>query len=313
MKLDVYFEKDNGLHFNPIPIYEGYFEYLKSKYTDIQFNFYNSWELRTPENYKGPSCIHSSLFMRIVNPDNGKFLIISYWDVARNLFNPKNEYYVANEKLIAFYTSIGINADRDFAYELCSPPIKYIPISLCLAKSTDDELIENTRNLNIQREFKRKPRFRGSCYAFRNFLKEDPRFEIFNIYNKEERLEKEEYFAEMFSSKINISLNGIGESCFRDIEILGLGCTLLRPKLSVEFHNKLIPNYHYASVEVKDQTNFNDLADAIYAKYDWLSRNPDIADSIAENGRNWYLKNGSTIKNIEILKETIKIENLWTQ
>jgi hypothetical protein len=64
---------------------------------------------------------------------------------------------------------------------------------------------------------------------------------------------------------------------------------------------------------VKDQTDFCDLADAIYSKYDWLLRNPDIADSIAENGRNWYLRNGSTIKNIETLKQVVKIENLWMQ
>lgn len=313
MKLDVYFEKDNGLHFNPIPIYEGFFEHLKTTYPEIQFNFYNSAELRTPENYGGPSSIYSSLFMRIVNPSNEKFIVISYWDVARNLFDKKSQYYIANEKLVGFYTSIGINSDKDYAYELCTPRIKYIPISLCLQRSSDDTFIEAARSSGVQREYRQKPRFRGSCYGFRDFLRTDPRYEIFNIYDLNHRLEKEEYFKEMFSSKINISLNGIGESCFRDIEILGLGSTLLRPKLTVDFHDRLIPNYHYASVEVQDQTNFCDLADAIYSKYDWLLRNPDVAESIAENGRNWYLKNGSTIKNIETLKQVVKIENLWTE
>lgn len=313
MKLDVYFEKDNGLHFNPIPIYEGFFEYLKRKYLDIEFSFHNSKELRTPENYGGPSSVLGSLFMRIVNPDNGKFLLISYWDVARNFFNVKHQDYLADEKLVEFYTSIGIHSDRDFAYEACSPPIKYIPISLCLQKSTDDDLIEQIINSNIKREYKQKPRFRGACYAFRKYLVDDPRFEIFNIYEQDKTLEKEDYLKEMFSSKINISLNGIGESCFRDIEILGLGSALLRPKLTVKFKEQLIPNYHYASVEVKDQTNFSDLADALSEKYNWLLRNPDIAEAIAENGRQWYLRNGTTAKNIEALVDLVKIEKLWIQ
>lgn len=311
MKLDVYFEKHNGLNWNPIPIYEGFFEHLKSAHPEIEFTFYDSAALRTPENYGGPSSVLGSLFMRICNPKNGKFLLISYWDVARNFFNPKHQDYLADDKLVEFYTSIGIHSDRDYAYELCSPAIKYTPISLCLQKATDETLIEEIRKLNLTREAKRKPKFRGACYAFRKYLMDDPRFEIFNIYEEGKKLEKEDYLKEMISSKINISLNGIGESCFRDIEILGLGCTLLRPKLTVRFKEELIPNYHYASVEIADQTNFFELADALIEKYDWLLRNPEIADAIAENGRQWYLRNGSNIKNIEVLKNTVKIEKLW--
>ena len=171
---------------------------------------------------------------------------------------------------------------------------------------------QQIRNLNLEREARQKPRFRGACYAFRRYLIDDPRFEVFNIYEQGQKLEKEDYLKEMFSSKINISFNGIGESCFRDIETLGLGCTLLRPKLAVKFKEELIPNYHYASVEVADQTNFADLADALIEKYNWLLRNPDISESIAENGRQWYLRNGSTAKNIEVLSSVVKIEKLWT-
>ena len=312
MKLDVYFEKDNGLHYNPIPIYEGFFASLQQDYPSITFEFHNSADLRTSENYDGPSSVFGSLFMRIVNPENGKFLLISYWDVARNFFDKKNKNYLEKEKLVGFYTSIGIHSDRDFAYELCSPPIKYIPISLCLQKSTDDELIEKIQTSGIERNTKQKPRFRGACYGFREYLSEDPRFEIFNIYHADKKLEKEDYLKEIFSSKINLSLNGIGESCFRDIEILGLGSTLLRPKLNVQFRDTLIPNYHYASVEVADQTNFFDLADALAEKYDWLLRNPEISEAIAENGRQWYLRNGKTIQNIETLKKAVKLKNLWT-
>lgn len=312
MKLDIYFEKNNGLNWNPIPIYEGFFEYLKSTYPNIHFTFYDNVSLRTPENYGGPSSVLGSLFMRIVNPENKKFLLISYWDVARNFFNKKHQDYLADEKLIEFYTSIGIHSDRDYAYELSSPALKYTPISLCLQKSTDDDLIEKIINSKIPKVAKQKPRFRGACYAFRKYLMDDPRFEMFNIYEEGNKLEKEDYLKEMAASKINISLNGIGESCFRDIEILGLGCTLLRPKLTVKFKDNLIPNYHYASVEVADQTNFFDLANAFMEKYDWLLRNPEAAEAIAENGRKWYLQNGTTAKNIETLSNTVKIEKLWT-
>ena len=105
----------------------------------------------------------------------------------------------------------------------------------------------------------------------------------------------------------------MGESCLRDIEILGLGCTLLRPKLSVRFRTELIPDYHYASVEVPDQGDFETLAEAFHQKYQWLCKNQEVTKAIASNGRKWYLENGTTPKNEEIIFKSIKLEKLWNQ
>ena len=89
-----------------------------------------------------------------------------------------------------------------------------------------------------------------------------------------------------------------------------MGNVLLRPKLSVKFHNDLIPEYHYASVEVDDQSDFKNLSDAFIEKYNKIKKDKDYLEFISSNGKKWYLENGSTNKNSEIVSNLMNLEKL---
>ena len=110
------------------------------------------------------------------------------------------------------------------------------------------------------------------------------------------------------NNKICLSLNGAGEICNRDIEVLSARSALLRPKLNLQFHNELIPDYHYISFEMdKDPIVLNKI---ILDRYNEVKDDIEFLRYISENGYQWYLENGTIESNVRILKEIIKINKL---
>ena len=118
----------------------------------------------------------------------------------------------------------------------------------------------------------------------------------------------ETYFNYLTNNKICLSLNGAGEICNRDMEILSSRSVLLRPNLTLEFHNKLIPNYHYVSFEYSNDPYKQ--SQIIIDKFNEIKDNNNLLSFISENGYNWYLENGTVNSNIEILKKIININKL---
>ena len=57
------------------------------------------------------------------------------------------------------------------------------------------------------------------------------------------------YFNELINHKIALSVDGRGEFCYRDIEYMAMGVPFIRFKFNSEMDPKLIPNYHYISVD----------------------------------------------------------------
>ena len=206
------------------------------------------------------------------------------------------------------FTSIGIQKNDDEKYEYCDPPIQYTPISY---SHTLIEIENEIKKLNYRKIIKtipNIPKFRGFCYAFRTYLLNDKRFEVINTTDN--RLCEKDYLAEINSHRVNISFNGVGETSHRDIDILGLGNVLLRAKMITNFHNPLIPEYHYASVDIPDHSKFKDVADAFLEKYNQIKNNKDYLNFIAANGRRWYLENGTAEKNAEIIFNKINLDKL---
>ena len=68
-----------------------------------------------------------------------------------------------------------------------------------------------------------------------------------------------------FPYKICLSLNGAGEICNRDMEILASGSILFRPELNQKFHEELIPDYHYVTFDIHADANTQ--ADIIIYKF----------------------------------------------
>jgi len=312
MTLDVYFREDDHIHWNPVPIYKHFFYYLVCQYPDIHFNHINS--AFAPEKKPGsaPCERFSHWYMEIRNPENKKFLLISYWDKARNIFEKESDYAGFDiENLVELFTSTGIHGKNDETYDLCDPPLNYTPISFCHLLPKCDQIIKNIKIDDSKKNISEKLKFRGFFYSFREHLSKDPRFEI--IDSRYNRLHIEEYLKELNESYINLSLSAKGEISNREIDILGLGNVLIRPKLRVKFHNELIPDYHYVSVDVPDFSDYETLANATFDRFEKIKSDKDYLNFISSNGHRWYLENGPSYKNFEILTKTVNINKLWKQ
>lgn len=308
MKFLVYFQKDNGYGWNPSVIFEGILDNLIKKYPQHKFEFIDSLALKDPNTYGGPCNQYSNMFFRVQNKENNKYFLVSYWDIVRNIFEKECNSGFITENLVELFTSIGIQKDEMGKYEPCDPPIKYTPISFSHTLVRAESTISELNKKNILKVIPEIPRFRGFCMGFRKHLLSDKRFDI--IDTREDRLSIEDYLSEINNHKINLSFNGVGEVSHRDIDILALGNVLLRPKLSVKFHNDLIPEYHYASVEVDDQSDFKTLSDAFIEKYNKIRKDKYYLEFISSNGKKWYLENGSTNKNSEIVSNLMNLEKL---
>ena len=311
MKFKVYFEKDDGYGWNPLVIFQGILDNLIKKYPEHDFEFLDCLSLRDLKTYGGPSNQYSSLFFRIENKENNKYFLVSYWDIIQDIYDKNANTGFIVENLVELFTSIGVQ-DKSYEsinrYKPCDPPIVYTPISFSHTLISAEPTIQELNSKNVTKFIPEIPKFRGFCMGIRTYLLKDKRFNI--IDTREEKLSIEDYLAEINNHKINLSFNGIGEVSHRDIDILGLGNVLLRSKLSVKFHNDLIPEYHYASVDVPDQSDFKTLSEAFLEKYHKIKKDKDYLEFISSNGKKWYAENGTANKNSEIISSVIDLSKL---
>jgi hypothetical protein len=227
--------------------------------------------------------------MTITNLDTKKYLIISYWDRPIEMTWEGNGW--DTQYRVELISSSGSNPKMNFT------PYSYLPYSIVF-----DELSKNSKK--IEDKEKNELEFRGFLYNERLSLSK-----IGDIKISDKKIFPfETYFDDLTNNKICLSLNGAGEICNRDIEILSARSALLRPELKLQFHNKLIPNYHYISFEMNNDPVI--LNKIILDRYNEVKDDVEFLKYISENGYQWYLENGTIDSNVKILKEIIDINKL---
>jgi hypothetical protein len=68
------------------------------------------------------------------------------------------------------------------------------------------------------------------------------------------------YFNELTKYKVGLSVPGLGELCYRDIEYMAIGIPMMRFEYITQLNPSLIPNYHYISIpriDLDEDKNFN--------------------------------------------------------
>jgi hypothetical protein len=251
----------------------------------IECSYVNSSEFHNGN----PSGIYSAQIMTITNLDTKKYLIVSYWDRAIELTWEWNGWEPQN--MVELISSSGVKPEMNFT------PFSYLPYS------TIFEILSKTSK-KIEEKSYNELEFRGFLYNERLSLSKIGDIRIID----KKIFPVERYFDELTNNKVCLSLNGAGEICNRDIEVLSARSALLRPKLNLQFHNKLIPDYHYISFEMdNDPIVLNKI---ILDRYNEVKDDTEFLRYISENGYQWYLENGTIESNVRILKEIIKIDKL---
>jgi hypothetical protein len=182
------------------------------------------------------------------------------------------------------------------------------------------ENIKNFREENYK-SLKTELLWRGSTYENHPNIKYRNVRNILNILEEKHSneiiinkfpIEFNSYINEAVQHRIVFGLGGgggvnCGDICFRDIEMFGIGVPVLRPTYQIEFYNKLIPDYHYISIDIDIDENYKYIsneknAKIIYDKYKHVIDNRDFLNFISLNAKQWYSNNCSINSSVIILK-----------
>jgi len=281
-KLTFYFQPSFS-GWMPTSIFQGLYDYYESIYGNRVQSDNNSIQYN-----HNAGCKTGPHHLIIENPNTKKYIVVSYWDMVYELLNDHNGW--DNKNCLGIYSSVNSKIFDQIT------PSSYCCYNIAIEREIDltDKQILNKPNNELL--------FRGYLHGHRFFLK--------NLsFMTDKRIPFNEYVQEIYSHKIGLSLNGAAEICNRDMEILGVGSVLLRPKLEqTEFHNDLIPDTHYVSFDLVEDSKLQE--EIILEKYNQILKDKEYMLYIAKNGLDWYNKNGSRAANIEILTKIIKIKEL---
>jgi hypothetical protein len=274
----------------------------RESYPNIEFNAINSSKLNEKGEIgikcHGPTNKFSHFYLIIENPDNKKYFVVSYWDKLRGM---DEGTHWDMENMVELFAAAGIQ-DNEIDFKP-SPHIKYTPISfMSLFKETETRIEEVYKNPKTTPD---RLYFKGGCYDFREYMYNDGRIEMDNT-----RVFPAEFIDIIAKNSINVDINGAAEISCRTIDIIGLQSALIRPKLSIKFHNELIPDYHYAALKCDDLGNWKEVADAYIERFEDLKKDPDLVQFLSKNGRKWYEENATINAHANILKKLINFEKL---
>ncbi|MDY6935432.1 MAG: hypothetical protein SVZ03_14550 [Spirochaetota bacterium] len=123
-----------------------------------------------------------------------------------------------------------------------------------------------------------------------------------------ERIEFEEYLKECSQHRIMLSLPGMADICHRDIEGFANGTCVLRPKVQIEFHNRLIPDHHYINIDIDiNKATPIEFADKIEQRYNEVKDDHEYLDWVARNAMQWYDENVSLQNILGLTKQLLDL------
>ena len=297
MIINCYYQSQEGFYKNwTVPnIFKGVVKLLRQTYPEHTFKFINSID----KNY----IKFKYNVMVIENDKNKKYIALWYADEMTT---------VDKKNLVQIIGSIG-GHDATLKFNKC--PIEYTPGSFTTCGVISEKSIEKHYSKPIHKK-NNNLWFKGFCYGFREFLLNDKRFDIVPVHSHAASHNYDDYIKEVSNNRIALSLNGQGEVCHRDIEYFGVGTVNIRPILTTQFHNKLIPGIHYIGIKHDDIKNkdinlyHSILKERIFNTYNDVKNNLPLLTSISDNARKWYLENGTIEKNIKILIKLIDLKKL---
>jgi hypothetical protein len=269
---------------------------LKNQYKDIEIEPINTWHL---SNGKCSHDKYHTAWFIIENPENKKYIAI-------NLQCDKVEATLMwdLENCIQLLTAAGVHSS-DCTYTT-STKISYTPATFTTWYKSAYSLIDEIYKRNVPKKIPDKLFFIGGSYLFREWLYlNDDRF-----YMRPDKISRDLFIEELGNSSINIDINGVAEVSCRTLDIMGMGSALIRPKLGIQYHNPLIPDYHYAQVYCDNLSDYNKLADAYISRFEDLKKDRDLVQFLSENGRRWYEENATIEAYIKIYTKLMNLYDL---
>lgn len=236
--------------------------------------------------------------MAIRNTQTNKHIVISYLDCP-DIPHPHDFLFDSN--LVRFYGCANVLTVRKHT----SAPITGVSywINNYIWHERD---VDEVKSMKIERT-ENQMLFTGSLYLFREYLsqQQSDKFLVKPYVDSNFK----DYLIRTAKHKVALNLDGAAEINTRDIEYLGIGVPMLRPRIvNCVFHNPLLPWVHYIPFE--RHSDFKLMMGNMIETYDMIINRNDLLQTIANNGYEWYKKNGTVLKNIGILLSVLDLDEL---
>jgi hypothetical protein len=313
---------DHGKYY-PTSFFQKLYDTLLTQYPDYEFIIDNSPDY---ENH-GQGSVYSCLNFSIINPDN-KYILVSFFDNWRYHFMKHIGWQP--ELMTQFLYPGGFNyaeyfyfkhLERDNTDILCPSNINkiyqsfYYPTYNVSDEAYVSELYES-RNIRTAIP---ELYFHGCLWDFRQTMMDgldDSSIYVSDKHGK--NLDYNLYLNYMSHYRCALSLPGGTEICNRDIECFSIGVPVIRPTLSINFEDPLIPNYHYISCYdnckywdgYPSYLSYKDFQESLKDCWSRVKNNLEYLEFVANNARQWYLRNCTIDNNIKYIISKIDLETL---
>jgi hypothetical protein len=317
-------------HFRDIEgYYVSYFFKLLRKNLEIKYPEYEFQNILDPkyENF-GYGGIHSCMSMSIINPESGKYIVISFFDnwkyhFMRHIGWEPNKmvkfFYPGGFNYIDYYNWMSSQKDNPDIVKLEN--IEQVYCSFFYGPMDhrfQDEITELYMNRN-SKETIPKMFFKGWLWDFREKMLVNIKDE--SIEWKEKREQQSpylKYLQELSVYRTALSLPGGTEVCNRDIECFAAGIPVLRPFLNINYPEPLIPNYHYISCYTDCKywdgnpiyLSYEDFSKSVEYYWSIVKDNYEYLDFVSKNARKWYVDNCTIQNNVDYVLNQITMGDL---
>lgn len=308
--------------------------FFQTLYNKIQLRFPEySFDIQNDSSYEdnGYGSIYSCMHLSILNPDNQKYVVISFFDNWRYLFM-KHLGWSPQLMTQMFYCG-GFNYLEYFYWKNTEYHNKdvYLPEDITTKYNsffygpynTNYEHIEKDiyNNYDIENSLSQLY-FRGYLWDFRSEMIKDISEQDILIIDKNainSNLNYREYLKDLTKYRAALSLPGGTEICNRDIECFSVGVPVIRPLLSVNYPDPLIPNYHYISCYNDcrywdghpSYLSYNDFQKSLVDTWNKVKNNIKYLKFISTNAREWYSRNCNLEANTNYVLSKLNLELLY--
>lgn len=242
----------------------------------------------------------------IENIDNGEFYILSVADMMSQCMLDEKHNPKLKKVLLSQFIDYEVKHHTKEYYEKYSPWI-YFPSTI---KNLDQYYTERKQISTFFDKmcFWGMTSERPILQYFNNFLLDGPNYIG----------DQDKYFSNLIKYKAALSISGIGELCYRDIECMAVGIPIIRFQYQTDLYEPLIPNYHYISVDYdKTIPKHNEIytdrlgnythSSQIENRFKEVKDDLDFLNFISNNARKYYEDNLTSPNRVN---KTLKILGL---
>jgi len=240
MKLICYYDERAGWNPAFMYIYDSIFKTLKIKYPEYNIEHVHP-SVDEKEHCLG--CPGGGSHFQIINPENNKTIVMSFWDRGMDVFLKHIGW--GKYEIVQYIGGLGMRLNSIQIKEQYD--IDHIPYQYPLGVPNAYNYIDECKKEYIPDQKIKKAIFIGAMHGIRkplyDIMKNHPLVEI--IDKSVNYYDGKEFFEKVSQYVLSLSFNGYGELCMRDLESMGLNIPVVRSELLTQFHNPLIPNVHY--------------------------------------------------------------------